>query len=83
MRGIDGVPADADRDKGFREVMAKYPGITVKEVFTGWDFTKAGDIAVQELTAADYQGVWTSGTDYTVDERIRHRRQAAGARRRR
>ena len=66
MRGIDGVPADADRDKGFREVMAKYPGITIKEVFTGWDFTKAGDIAVQELTAADYQGVWTSGTDYTV-----------------
>ena len=31
MRGIDGVPADADRDQGFREVMAKYPGITIKE----------------------------------------------------
>lgn len=66
MRGIDGVPADTDRDTGFQEVMAKYPDITVKEVFTGWDFTKAGDIAVQELTAADYDGVWTSGTDYTV-----------------
>jgi ribose transport system substrate-binding protein len=66
MRGIDGVPADTDRDTGFKEVMADYPGITIKEVFTGWDFTKGGDIAVQELTAADYDGIWTSGIDYTV-----------------
>jgi ribose transport system substrate-binding protein len=66
MRGIDGVPADADRDKGFKEAMAKYPGITLKEVFTGWDFTKGGDIAVQELTSGQYDGIWTSGIDYTV-----------------
>jgi len=66
MRGIDGVPADSDRDKGFREVMAKNPGIKTKEVFTGWDFTKGGDIAVQELTSGNYDGVWTSGIDYTV-----------------
>ena len=66
MRGIDGVPADADRDTGFQEVMAEYPDIEIKEVFTGWDFTKGGDIAVQEFTAADYDGVWTSGIDYTV-----------------
>ena len=66
MRGIDGVPADSDRDKGFQEVMSKNPGIKVKEVFTGWDFTKGGDIAVQELTSGDYDGVWTSGIDYTV-----------------
>jgi ribose transport system substrate-binding protein len=66
MRGIDGVPADADRDKGFKEVIAKYPDIKTKEVFSGWDFTKGGDIAVQELTAADYDGIWTSGIDYTV-----------------
>jgi ribose transport system substrate-binding protein len=66
MRGIDGVPADSDRDKGFQEVMAKYPNIKVKEVFTGWDFTKGGDIAVQELTSGDYDGIWTSGIDYTV-----------------
>ncbi|HJU01915.1 MAG TPA: substrate-binding domain-containing protein [Actinomycetes bacterium] len=66
MRGIDGVPADADRDKGFQEVMSKNPGIKVKEVFTGWDFTKGGDIAVQELTSTDYDGIWTSGIDYTV-----------------
>jgi ribose transport system substrate-binding protein len=66
MRGIDGVPADADRNEGFQEVMAEYPDIEIKEVFTGWDFTKGGDIAVQELTAADYDGIWTSGIDYTV-----------------
>jgi ribose transport system substrate-binding protein len=66
MRGIDGVPADSDRDKGFQEVMSKNPDIKVKEVFTGWDFTKGGDIAVQELTSGDYDGVWTSGIDYTV-----------------
>jgi ribose transport system substrate-binding protein len=66
MRGIDGVPADSDRDKGFQEVMAKYPDIKTKEVFTGWDFTKGGDIAVQELGSGSYDGVWTSGIDYTV-----------------
>jgi ribose transport system substrate-binding protein len=66
MRGIDGVPADSDRDTGFQEVMAKHPEIKVKEVFTGWDFTKGGDIAVQELTSGDYDGIWTSGIDYTV-----------------
>ena len=64
MRGIDGVPADADRDKGFQEVMAQNPDIKTKEVFTGWDFTKGEDIAVQELSGSD--GVWTSGIDYTV-----------------
>ncbi len=66
MRGIDGVPADDDRDTGFHEVMAKYPDIKLKEVYSGWDFTQGGDIAVQELTASDYDGVWTSGIDYTV-----------------
>ena len=66
MRGIDGVPADSDRDKGFQEVMAANPDIKTKEVFTGWDFTKGGDIAVQELTSGNYDGVWPSGIDYTV-----------------
>ena len=46
--------------------MTKYPDIKLKEVFTGWDFTKAAEQATQELTAASYDGIWTSGTDYTV-----------------
>jgi ribose transport system substrate-binding protein len=66
MRGIDGVPADADRHQGFTEVMEGYPDIQWKEVFSGWDFTQGGDIAVQELTADTYDGIWTSGIDYTV-----------------
>jgi len=66
MRGIEGVPADEDRNEGFQEAMAEYPDIEIKEVYTGWDYTQGGDIAVQELTAADYDGIWTSGIDYTV-----------------
>ena len=66
MRGIDGVPADSDRDEGFQEVIGKNPDFKVKEVFTGWDFTKGGDIAVQELNSGNYDGIWTSGIDYTV-----------------
>jgi ribose transport system substrate-binding protein len=66
MRGIEGVPADDDRHEGVSEVMEQYPDIQLKEVFSGWDFTQGGDIAVQELTAADYDGIWTSGIDYTV-----------------
>jgi ribose transport system substrate-binding protein len=66
MRGIEGVPADDDRNTGFREVMDEYPDIEIKEVFSGWDFTQGGDIAVQELTASDYDAIWTSGIDYTV-----------------
>jgi ribose transport system substrate-binding protein len=41
LRGIDGVPADTDRNTGFMEVMDKYPDIKLKTAFTGWDFTKA------------------------------------------
>lgn len=66
MRGIDGVPADADRHKGFTEVMAKYPNIKVKQVFSGWDFSKGGAIATEELGANNYDGIWTSGIDYTI-----------------
>ena len=46
--------------------MDKYPDISLKEVYSGWDYTQGGDEAVQELTAADYDGIWTSGIDYTV-----------------
>ncbi len=66
MRGIDGVPADADRDKGFKDTMKKYPNIKIKEVFSGWDFAKGGQVATEEIGANNYDGVWTSGIDYTV-----------------
>ena len=66
MRGIDGVPADTDRDTGFTEALADFPDITYKTVWADFDYTKGGEIAVQELSAADYDGIWTSGPDYTV-----------------
>jgi ribose transport system substrate-binding protein len=68
MRGIAGAPADNDRHKGFTEALSKYPGIkVVKEVYTGWDYSKAGQQALDLLNSSTtIDGVWTSGTDYTV-----------------
>jgi ribose transport system substrate-binding protein len=67
MRGIDGVPADTDRDKGFREALENYPDINlVAETFTGWDFSKGGQQALDLLNSKEVDGIWTSGIDYTV-----------------
>jgi ribose transport system substrate-binding protein len=68
MRGIAGVPADTDRETGIKQALAKYPGIhVVKEVYTQW---QAAPAAQQMLTLLNsglkIDGVWTSGTDYTV-----------------
>lgn len=32
----------------------------------GWDYTKSGEVTVQEFTAKQYDAVWTSGADYPV-----------------
>lgn len=68
MRGIPGVPADTDRHTGFTEALKSYPGIkVVQEVNTGWDFSKAGQQALDLLNSSTkVDGIWTSGTDYTV-----------------
>jgi ribose transport system substrate-binding protein len=68
MRGIEGVPADEDRHKGFREGLKKYPGIkVVKETFTQWQFAPGGKQALDLLNAGTkIDGIWTSGIDYTV-----------------
>ena len=67
MRGIDGVPADADRDEGFQQALENYPDINVvAEPFTGWDFSQGGQQAVEILNAQEVDGIWTSGIDYTV-----------------
>ena len=68
MRGIDGVPADADRHEGFTEALKKYPDIkVVASVFTGWSPDKAAQ-QMKELIGSGKQidGVWTSGTDKAV-----------------
>ncbi len=67
MRGIDGVPADADRHQGFTETAKAYPDIKVTSVFTGWALDKTAQ-ATKNLLASgkEIDGVWTSGIDSTV-----------------
>jgi ribose transport system substrate-binding protein len=68
MRGIDGVPADADRHQGFTEALKKYPGINVvASTFTGWALNK-GAQQTKDLLASGkpIDGVWTSGIDSVV-----------------
>jgi len=69
MRGIDGVPADADRHAGFEEVMKAYPDIKVTSVFTDWALNKTAQ-TTKDLLASGKQidGIWTSGLDLPVVE---------------
>lgn len=76
MRGIDGVPADTDRDEGFQKALADFPGVTVEvEVFTNWDGTLGAEQALDILTTKDVDGIWTSGIDLSVVDQF----EAAGA----
>jgi ribose transport system substrate-binding protein len=71
MRGIDGVPADTDRDAGFQRALEEFPGITVvQETFTGWDPTVGAEQALNIITTQQVDGIWTSGIDYTVVEQF-------------
>ena len=68
MRGIDGVPADADRHQGFMEALKSYPDIkVVATTFTGWALNK-GAQQMKDLLASGKQidGVWTSGIDSVI-----------------
>ena len=75
MRGIDGVPADADRHEGFTEVLKSYPNIKVTSVFTGWALNKTAETTKNLLASGKpIDGVWTSGIDKAVVDAY----QAAG-----
>ncbi len=68
MRGIDGVPADADRHEGFTEALKKYPDIkVVASVFTNWSQDK-GAQQIKDLIGSgkEIDGIWTSGIDNTI-----------------
>lgn len=70
MRGIDGVPADADRHHGFTEALKKFPGIhVVATTFTGWALNTAAK-QIHDLLASGkhIDGIWTSGIDAVVPE---------------
>ena len=72
-RGIAGNPADSDRDIGFKQALANYPGITIVPTaegqFTDWDPAKATQLATEFVSSGAYddvQGIWTSGMDSQV-----------------
>jgi len=75
MRGLAGHPADTDRDKGFKEVLAEYPNIKVVPnadgVATGWDPATTTQLITDFISSGQYDdinGIWTSGMDsYVVD----------------
>ncbi len=74
MRGIDGVPADADRHQGFEEALKAYPDIKVVAApFTGWALNKSAQQA-KDLLASGKQidGIWTSGLDAVVVDAIQN-----------
>lgn len=72
LRGIDGVPADTDRHNGFEAALKKYPDIKVAaQTFTGWDPSTAAQQALDLITTKQIDGIWTSGTDYTVVEQFK------------
>ena len=68
MRGIDGVPGDADRHQGWTEALKEYPDIKVVAApFTGWSNNKAAQQAKDLLgSGKDIDGIWTSGQDSVV-----------------
>jgi ribose transport system substrate-binding protein len=78
MRGFAGHPADTDRDKGFKEVLAQYPNIKVVPnkdgVATGWDPATATKLINDFIASGQYdsiQGIWTSGMDSMVVDSIK------------
>jgi ribose transport system substrate-binding protein len=68
MRGIDGVPADADRHEGFTEALKNYPDIkVVASVFTGWSPDKGAQEMKNLISSGKkIDGIWTSGIDKAV-----------------
>jgi ribose transport system substrate-binding protein len=71
MRGLDGHPADTDRDTGWDAALADYPNIeVVYENWTGWDPSTGAQQALELLTSTEVDGIWTSGIDFGVVEQF-------------
>jgi ribose transport system substrate-binding protein len=78
MRGIAGNPADTDRDTGFKNILANYPGIevvpTADGVHTGWDPVQGTQLINDFIASGQYDdidGIWTSGIDSVVVDAIK------------
>ncbi len=77
-RGIAGNPADSDRDKGFKNVLAQYPNIKVVPnndgVFTKWDPATATQLTNDFISSGQYdkiQGIWASGMGKQIVDAIK------------
>ncbi|MEP7159395.1 MAG: substrate-binding domain-containing protein, partial [Chloroflexota bacterium] len=77
-RGFAGHPADSDRDIGFKNVLADYPGITVvpdvNGVHTGWDPATATQLTNDFIAAGGYDeidGIWASGMGTQIIDAIK------------
>jgi ribose transport system substrate-binding protein len=78
MRGAAGHPADTDRDKGFKEVLADYPNIQIVPnadgVHTQWDPATTTQLINDFIASGQYDdidGIWTSGMDSQVVDAIK------------
>src|ERR1700691_599480 len=73
MRGIDGAPGDGVRQTGFDAALKDDPGIkVVATTFMDWSNEKAAQqMSAMLASGKHFDGVWTSGIDYTVIEAIK------------
>ena len=73
MRGIDGAPGDGVRQSGFEAVLKDNPGIkVVATTFMDWSNEKAAQqMSTMLASGKQFDGVWTSGIDYTVIEAMK------------
>ena len=73
MRGIDGAPGDGVRQTGFDAVLKEFPNIKiVATTFMDWSNEKAAQqMSAMLASGKHFDGVWTSGIDYTVIEAIK------------
>lgn len=74
MRGIDGTPGDSERKKGFDAAWKAYPDIKIAATtFMDWSNEKAAQQMAALIAAGkQFDGVWTSGIDYTVIEAMKN-----------
>ena len=78
MRGIDGTPGDAERKKGFDAAWKGYPDVKIATTtFMDWSNEKAAQqMAALIASGKQFDGVWTSGIDYTVIEAMKSAHRA-------
>jgi len=68
MQGIDGAPANTERQNGFEQALKEFPGIKiVANTYTNWSQAPAEE-QIRDLlnSGTKIDGIWTSGIDSTI-----------------